>query len=228
MQFDQLFQNYGQITFAEVTLRIGLAFVLGFGISQIYRQTHRGPSFSPSFVRTLVMLSMITSVIMMIIGNSLARAFGLVGAMAIIRFRTALKETRDIAFVFFSLAVGTASGTGAYTLAIISSVLISVCVLILTFARFTSSRKRALLLRFPVVPTDDPEAQYVNTFRKFLSVWRVLDMKSIRMGQFLELSFEVRFKDPNRASEFIADLTGVEGLERVHLVLGEEEAEMTP
>jgi uncharacterized membrane protein YhiD involved in acid resistance len=228
MQFERLFLSYGQITFTEVVLRITLAFALGFGVSQVYRRTHRGPAFSPSFVRTLVMLSMITSVVMMIIGNSLARAFGLVGAMAIIRFRTALKETRDIAFVFFALAVGMSAGTGAYSLAIISSVAISLCVLVLTFARFTASRRRALLLRFQIVPTDDPEDQYIRTFRKFLRSWRVLDMKSVRMGQFLELSFEVRFMDLQRSTDFIGELTGVEGLERVHLILGEEETEMTP
>jgi hypothetical protein len=227
MGFDQLFLDYRGITFMEIVMRTALAFLLGLGVSQIYRSTHKGPSFSPSFVKTLVILSMVTSVVMMIIGNSLARAFGLVGTMAIIRFRTALKETRDIAFVFFALSVGMAAGTGSYAIAIIGSIVISALILLITVVRLASRPKRAFLLTFQLPPTDRPEQRYIDVFRTFLSSWRILDMRSIKTGQFLDLSFEVKFKSRGESAEFVAALSRITGLDRIHLVLGDQETEMT-
>lgn len=224
--FDQLFVSYGLVTVADIAVRIALAFALGLGISQVYRLTHRGPAFSPSFVGTLIMLPMITAVVVMVIGNSLARAFGLVGAMAIVRFRTPLKETRDIAFVFFSLAIGMAVGIGGYALALTGFVLISMFMVLLRRDMLVLARKRSFLLLVHVLASERPQDHYNDTFKEFLSSWKVLDMKSAQDAQLMELSFDVRFKDAIRTSEFVAALAGIEGVEKVHLLSGEDAVEM--
>jgi uncharacterized membrane protein YhiD involved in acid resistance len=224
--FDQLFANYGLVSVSDIILRIVLAFALGLGVSQVYRLTHRGPAFSPSFVGTLIMLPMITAVVVMVIGNSLARAFGLVGAMAIVRFRTPLKETRDIAFVFFSLAIGMAVGIGGYALALTGFALISLFLVILRRDMFVLARKRSFLLLVHVLHAEHPHDRYEGAFREFLSSWKMLDTKSAPSSRLMELSFDVRFKDASRTGEFVAALTDTDGVEKVHLLSGEDAVEM--
>ena len=101
-----------------------IALLCGLIISLFYKASYRGPHYSTSFVQALVVLSMVTSLVIMVIGNNLARAFGLVGAMSIIRFRTAVKDTQDIVFIFFSLAAGMAAGVGLKLPAFVGTIFI--------------------------------------------------------------------------------------------------------
>ena len=101
--------NYSPI---EVVINSLIAFLLGLFIAYIYRKTHQGLSYSQSFVLTIIFVTIIIGIVMMVIGNSLARAFALVGALSIIRFRAVVKDTKDTAYVFMALAVGMAAGTG--------------------------------------------------------------------------------------------------------------------
>ena len=101
----------------EILINLAASFILALAIAFTYRTTHRGLSYSQSFVLTLIFVTVITSMVVMVIGNNLARAFALVGAMSIIRFRTVVKDTKDTAFVFFALASGLAAGTSSYLLA---------------------------------------------------------------------------------------------------------------
>jgi uncharacterized membrane protein YhiD involved in acid resistance len=96
----------------------------------------------------IIVLALITSVVIMVIGNNLARAFGLVGAMSIIRFRTAIKETQDIIFIFFALAIGMASGVGLHALALASTIFIGLILFVLTKTSAASPSKKDFLLQF--------------------------------------------------------------------------------
>src|SRR5690242_15916792 len=98
-------------TVTDVAVVLALSFVLSAAAATAYKATHRGTSYSQSFAQTLVLMGMITSLIMLIIGSNIARAFSLVGALSVIRFRNAVKETRDVGFMFFVMAVGMACGT---------------------------------------------------------------------------------------------------------------------
>ena len=103
---------------SDILINMILAFILGLVISYIYKITHKGLSYSQSFMLTIVFVALIVSMVMMVIGNNLARAFALVGALTIIRFRTVIKDTKDTAYVFLALASGMAAGTSSYFLAI--------------------------------------------------------------------------------------------------------------
>ena len=91
-------------TFETVILNLIISLFLGLLISFVYRKTHKGLSYSQSFIITSLLVTVIVCMVIMIIGNNLARAFALVGALSIIRFRTVLKDTKDIAFIFWSLS----------------------------------------------------------------------------------------------------------------------------
>ena len=110
---------------AVIAQNLILCFLLELVIVYIYKKTHQGLSYSSSFVFTFVLVGVVGAVVMMVVQHNLARAFGLLGAFSLIRFRTILKETRDIAFLFFALAIGIAVGTNNYAIALISTALIT-------------------------------------------------------------------------------------------------------
>ena len=147
----QLLDTVGSMlvySYPEMIINIVLAAVLGFILSFVYRYTHKGLSYSQSFTQTLFFVSIIVAIVMMVIGSSLARAFALVGALSIIRFRTVVKDTRDIAFVFLALAVGMAAGTSNYFLALISAVFVSAIAIVTYKLNFGSLYKSEFILRF--------------------------------------------------------------------------------
>ena len=121
-------ENTTQVfTMLDVVLTITLSFALSMVIAWTYKNTHHGSSYSQTFVQTLIILAMVVGIVMLIIGSNIA-AFTLVGALSIVRFRNAVKETRDVGFIFFAMAIGMACGTQFYLLAIVSTVLISLLI----------------------------------------------------------------------------------------------------
>jgi uncharacterized membrane protein YhiD involved in acid resistance len=220
--YDSLFHDLSSFNAFSILVNVIVACLLGFLISSIYHFSYKGYSYSPSFVHTLILITMITSIVIMVIGNNLARAFGLVGAMSIIRFRTVLKDTRDIAFVFWALAAGVAIGAEAYLVGIFGTLGIGLIVLALYYSNYGTMKMKDTLLKFSVVPEKGDEKIYKGVFEKYVKSYNLLDAKSIRMGQLLELTFHVRFRNPNEQSDFLSDLSAMEGVERVMLHFGEE------
>ncbi|MBD3288491.1 DUF4956 domain-containing protein [candidate division KSB1 bacterium] len=220
--FDTLFTNTPTFLMFDVVINMVVAFILGLFISILYRKTFQGFSYSSSYVNTLVIITMVTAIVIMVIGNNLARAFGLVGAMSIIRFRTVLKDTRDIAFVFFALAVGMASGSGNHLIGIVGSVIIGIIILALYFTNYGTIRNKEFMLSFWMIPEDDEDPTYLEVFRKYLSNFNMLNVRSVRLGQFLEMSFSVVLKRNEQSRAFMRELSSLEGIERVSLVLGDE------
>ncbi|NQS97310.1 MAG: DUF4956 domain-containing protein [candidate division Zixibacteria bacterium] len=210
----------------EVVLNLILAFILGVLVATVYRFTSRNKALNPSFIITLVILAMVVGLVMMVIGNSIARAFSLVGALSIIRFRTVVKDNRDIAFVFFALAAGMAAGIGNYRIALYGVGIIIILILLMDFIQFGKPSRGAYLLRFQMVPTDADESSLNAIFREFLSSFNRLSVKTVRMGQYIEHSYLVKIKKGIEEQNLISRLTTVEGMERVTLVREESEGEI--
>lgn len=219
--FDALYQNAPTIFFFDVLFNILLAFVLGFLISSIYKWTYQGYTYSASFVNTLVLISMVTAIVIMVIGNNLARAFGLVGAMSIIRFRTAVKDTKDIAFVFFALAGGLAAGAGNHMVGLVGCAVVGLVAILLYLFNYGIIEQKELLLRFWMEPVESETPPYMPIFDKYLVSHRLVNMRSARLGQFLELSFNVKFKKDVDHQRLIREMSMIEGIERISLILGE-------
>lgn len=112
------------LSVSQIITNIGLSLLCSFFVTVVYRFSYKGPGYSESFVNSLIYLSTITTLVIMVIGNNLARAFGLVGALSIIRFRTAIKDTVDIVYIFLSLAIGMAAGVGYHKMAVIGTLTI--------------------------------------------------------------------------------------------------------
>lgn len=209
----------------DVVMNLLVALVCGVIISLVYRLIYKGPNYSTTYVNALVMLTMITSLVILVIGNNLARAFGLVGAMSIIRFRTVIKDTRDIAFVFLALAAGMAAGTGYHVIALAGTMAVILSIVALYWGNFGSLRSHDLLLRFSITPDERGSMLHEKVFREYLKKHSLLNINTRQNGEILELSFFVRLKSPERNREFVQRLAAVEGIEGVSLIALEETAE---
>jgi uncharacterized membrane protein YhiD involved in acid resistance len=204
----------------DVVLVLALSFALSVFIGWMYKLTHRGASYSQSFVLTLVLNCMVVALVMTVIGSNIARAFTLVGALSIVRFRNAVKETRDVGFIFFTMAIGMAVGTRFYLLAVIATVVISLVVLLMTrlnwFARSMSSQ----ILRIQVANDAPFDTLFNKVFGKYTSSYELISVDSVHNGMLTELTYSIGLQRADQIQEFITELRHLNGHNRVTLTAG--------
>lgn len=220
--FESLIVETETLTVEAVLIRIALAFALGIGTALLYRKTHQLPSCSRSFMNTLVMLSMVTCMVMIVIGNNVARAFSLVGALSIIRFRTAVKDTRDTAFVFFALASGMAAGTTKPLLTTSIFVGVSILVYVLHSLRLGYAPNGSLVLRFSVNPEDASQDVYLGMIRQHAKSVSLIGLESQKLGQLLELSYQLELRRNKSPQGLASDLSALPGVMKVSVLAGDE------
>jgi len=153
-------------TFGEFLLSIFLSAALAMVMAIVYRQTHTGLSYSRSFVMSMVLMAVTISFIMLIIGSNLARAFSLVGALSIVRYRNAVKDSRDTAFIFLVMAIGMASGTRLYGMAVVFTAATAVLILVLDKISFGSVGGEERLLQFAFAPSAGISARLEEKLRE--------------------------------------------------------------
>ena len=139
------------LTVPNVLLSLACAFLLGLLIFYVYRKTYRGVLYSHSFNLSLIMLSMVTTLVIMCISSAPALSLGMVGALSIIRFRTAVKDPIDTVFMFWAVGEGIAVGTRFYDVAIISAISIGVFLIIISLVRFRSTESYLLIIHYHAV-----------------------------------------------------------------------------
>ena len=215
MTFSDIFkssflENVTAVSPFDMVLTILLAFGIGLFIFFIYKKTYQGVMYSSSFGVTLIALTMITSQIILAVTSNVVLSLGMVGALSIVRFRTAIKEPLDIAFLFWAISAGIILAAGMIPLAVIGSVIIG---LILLFFVNKKSHKNPYII---VLSCDNHAAEtdamkYVNAQVEHC----VIKSKSARSG-LVELNMEVRLKDDN--TDFINALSGMNGVNSAVLV----------
>ncbi len=201
----------------EIIVNMCLALVLGLLISLVYRYTHKGLSYSQSFTLTIVFVTVIVAIVMMVIGSSLARAFALVGALSIIRFRTVVKDTKDTSFIFTGLAVGMAAGTGNYFLGIAAAIFISIVAIVLHKINFGALYKSEFILRF-VLDQSYSSAAYLEHIKEFSKRSNLLHIEPSGDGNFLSLTYDLVLKEGATAEQFAKAIGKVEGASEVTLI----------
>lgn len=206
----------------ELLFGLSLAFFLSLAVAYFYRETHRGLSYSVSFVHTMVLMSVTVAVIMLIIGSNIARAFALVGALSIIRFRNAVKESRDVAFIFITMAVGMAAGTGFYTAAVVFTLL--VCAMIYALHRFDvgAATTHEVMLKIHLPEHLDFHTVLNQVFYEYLMDHSVLSVETIRGGTMLEVVYSIQFKKGIDEVGFLGAVREVNGNNKVMLLSGQE------
>ncbi len=223
MNFADFF-NFQDLTGEFSVLDVVLVMVLGFALSAfigwIYKITHRGTSYTQSFVLTLVLNGMVVAVVMMIVGSNIARAFSLVGALSIIRFRNAVKETRDVGFIFFTMAIGMAVGTKFYLLAIVATIVISLIVLLMTRFNWFSRQVASQILRVQVPGSASFDHLFDSLFLKFTSTSELISVDSVHGGEMTELTYSIGMKKAAKVQEFLTEIKNLNGNNKVNLITG--------
>ena len=215
MTFNDIFkssflENVGAVSVLDMVLAMVLAFGLGLFIFFIYKKTYAGVMYSSSFGVTLVALTMITTLVILAVTSNVVLSLGMVGALSIVRFRTAIKEPLDIAFLFWAIAAGIVLAAGMIPLAVFGSVLIGI--IILVFANH-----KDMTNPFIVVLTCDghaSEQKAVDFLRRHTRRCSVKS-KSARQG-VVEINLEVRLRDDN--TDFINELSVIPGVQSAVLV----------
>ena len=216
----------GTFSVGDIAIALSLSFVLSAMIAWVYRFTHRNVSYSQSYVQTLVILGMLIALIMLVVGSNIARAFALVGALSVVRFRNAIKETRDVGFIFLVMGVGMAAGTRFYTLAVVAAVVISLIIVVMfRFNWFAASVQRQVVkVQIP------PDGNYTDRIQDVLiaqtSEFELVSIESIRGGALTELTYTVRLKKGSEPGTLIAALGERTGGQRVTVLTGYDQADL--
>jgi uncharacterized membrane protein YhiD involved in acid resistance len=206
-------------------LSLLLAFALAQVIGAVYVWTFRGMSYSAGLVHAMIIGSTIASMLMLAIGNSIAAGLGIAGGLALVRFRTALREPRDMMFVFAALAVGIASGLGAHVVAVMGAALFCLAVFTLTVSEFGSQRRFDGLLRFQL-PLAADEGEVMKLLRKHSSFVALVTLREVAQGQAMEHAYQIRLADPKHRSLLVQGLEQLPGIQDVSLLLQEPTVEL--
>jgi hypothetical protein len=206
--------NYSYI---EMMVNIFSALVVGFILSTVYRYTHKGLSYSQSFNHTIIFVTLIVAIVMMVIGGSLARAFALVGALSIIRFRTVLKDTKDLSFIFGALALGMAAGTSNYFLAGIGTLMVVGTALFLSFTNFGAVYKSEFILRFRFDQNGHSEA-YLRAIEEACKRSNLLHLESSGDNETLSLTYDVALRDDTSDKDLIKQISSLPDVTEVVLI----------
>jgi hypothetical protein len=209
-----------------VVLTLLLSFVLSLVVAWVYRYTHKGVSYSQSFAQTLVIMGSVVGLIMLIIGSNIARAFALVGALSIIRFRNAVKESRDVAFVFLAMAIGMACGTRFYALAVMATVAFSAFIIVISKLNLFAKEFRERILRVQVPAHLDFDTLLEPILDRFTNQSALVSVETVREGELQEVIYTVELKRRANPQALLEEVRAVNGNRKVTLVMGLQEIDI--
>jgi Domain of unknown function (DUF4956) len=212
------FQAVPPISIELIVGRAGLALLLGFAVAGVYRISlpqRRGDA--PALTTTLVLLSLLIALVTVVIGDNMARAFGLVGALSIVRFRTIVEDTRDTAFVIFAVVVGMAVGAGYPMLAVVGIPGVAVGAVIMREIGGAPDVNRtvAATLVIRVGVGHDSKTLLDAPFQSYLVESQLVGITTARQGAAIDLTYSVRLKQAESAMALVADLNRIDGIQSV-------------
>ncbi|MBR5826689.1 MAG: DUF4956 domain-containing protein [Clostridia bacterium] len=215
MNFNDIFkssflENISSVSILDMAVALALAFGLGMFIFLVYKKTYQGVMYSSSFGTTLVALTMITTVVILAVTSNVVLSLGMVGALSIVRFRTAIKEPLDIAFLFWSIAVGIVLAAGMIPLAVIGSVIIGVILLVFVNKK-SHCNPYIIVIQCNGYESEKAVVNFLNG-----KVLKCTVKSKTAQKDFVELTLDVRLKDEN--TDFINALTNIKGVSSAVLV----------
>lgn len=198
--------NGESFTLANTLTIIVSAIILGLVISLAYIKTNKKNGHSSNFPITLIMLPVIIAIIILLVGNNIATAFSLAGAFSIIRFRSAPGDPKDIAYVFFTLAVGLTCGMGFIGYAILFTIILCALMIILDLTKFGSSKTKTMQLKITVPEDLNYEDAFDEVLTTYTNSWRIENIRTRDFGALFELTYKINLKQDANQKKFIDDL----------------------
>lgn len=205
-----------EVALEVLAMRLGLSLVAGLCVAWVYRITRNG-SGAPSLPATLVLLAVLIAAVTQVIGDNVARAFSLVGALSIVRFRTVVRDTRDTAFVIFAVIVGMAVGAGHSRVALLSLVITGLAAWLMRPGMWGDSDASEMDLTLKIGLGQDVEVAAADLFRRHLSSREVVGVSTARQGTSLEYHWRVVLAPSASAVELVRSLNRLEGVQDVEL-----------
>ena len=206
---DWFAQQLSNFTPFNVALVLFAALIAGLIISVVYKKTYRGVLYSPNFAMTLIMLTLVTAPVVMAIGSNVALSMGMVGALSIVRFRTAVKEPLDTVYMFWAITMGILLGAGQYIISLVVVVTISIILLVMSFIHFRTPNSYLLLMHYDEYAEGDIEAELRRSAR-----YNRLRSKTVtRAGA--EMTYEVRM---DQKADLVGRMLDIEGVHDATLV----------
>jgi len=204
-------------------LSLLLAFVLGHVLAWVYYFTHSGLSYSRSFVQSLILITVVVAMVMSVIGTSIVIAVGLMGALAIIRFRNIIKDTRDIAFIFCSLVVGMAAGFHRYYIAIVGTIILSSIAIYLYLTGFGTHQPHNGFLRFSLKGHIGPDHPITAILKRFCSHFTLISAQDSGFGTSeVEYAYQLMIRNATQNEQMLTELKKIEGVDNISLTMQEQ------
>lgn len=172
-----------------------LSTVLALAIGILYVKTFKGTFYSQSFVQTLVIVAVVISMIILVVGSNIASAFSLAGALSIIRFRSAIRDPKDVAFIFFAMGTGLACGTRYYLTAIIFVLIVGITIVLFNVFNFGKKDVVKKQLRIAMPETMNQEGAFDDVFLKYLHEHTLIGIRTINLGTLYELRYSIMMKN---------------------------------
>ena len=199
----------------NVVIALIVALAAGIVIALVYKKTYRGVLYSPSFTLTLILLCLVTTPVVMAIGSNVALSMGMVGALSIVRFRTAVKDPLDTAYMFWAITMGILVGSNAYVIAVVALLGIAVILLGISYLRLRSPNGYLLVLHYD----EDAQTDIENTLKRSVKFYRLRSKTVTRSGA--EMTVEVRL---DRRMNIVTDMLDINGVYDATLVACQTEA----
>ena len=209
----------------SVFLPFLLTFCLCLGLAMVYMWTFQGMSYTQGLVHSIVLSGLVACMLMMAIGSSLAAGIGVAGGLALVRFRTALREPRDTMFVFVALGVGIAAGLRAYGVALAGAASFAAISTLLWWTEFGAQRKVDGLLRFQL-PQGQSDAAVAAILKQHTQYVALVTLREVAQGRALEHAYQVRLGQPEARQSLIHALEELPGVQGVSLMLQEPTVEL--
>jgi len=223
------FLRFDSVALLVLFVRLVLALGLGHAIAFVYRRSRPMNDEAESFVVTLVLLTILIAMVTQVIGDNVARAFSLVGALSIVRFRTVVRDTQDTAYVIFAVAIGMAMGANHPAVALCGLTVVGVTALLLR--RRTASLPAPVDERLPfdlhvrIALGQDADALLGTTLDQFLASRRLVSVTTARQGLSIDASYHAALRGDNHASALVNALNKIEGVQGVELQRRQEEVD---
>ncbi len=233
--------EFTSTTFLDAIIVLFWSIILSIVVATTYRETHTGVSYSQNFTQTLVLMGVLVSIVMLIVGTDIARAFTLVGALSIVRFRNAIKETRDVGFIFFTMVVGMACGTRFYILGIMLTLTCCGLSIFMFMTQFGQKGFTQHILEMNVPVNEDYSKLLGPILVKNLKYYSILGIDSIDEYEN-RLSFVITFKTKSKLlnfkknrnfpeptdfkSKLLADLQKIENISEIKVINGSNSIEI--
>ena len=222
---ENLLSNFNDLTplsFVQVVSAIILSILYSFIIAKVYLMVHRGYSYSKSYLHTMIMVSVTVALIMVIIGSEIARAFALVGAMSIIRFRNPVKDPRDVAFLFVTIAIGMACGVGFYMYATVFTFTIVILMLCMHYYNFGDLPSKSYVVK--LVSPSAQKDEILRVCHQFCSSVHLLSIDFLSEEPLKEtIVLEIELFKGETYNQLVNNLQGQLALDHISLLVGESD-----